>query len=638
MTSDIKEVLHEIENTFDIKTPKVEAGGRIITSLVAAGLLTFFPPSILRWDGTLHDPFQKVVITPRQEVALRPHAYLNRFLLIVSDIAALALASYGSVLAWKTNIKRDEEEFAPLLAETKQILLEERLSQLLEAKVPSSQPALKSAEAAPISDEVARVRAAIDQSIKEEMAAKGKKPDGTPLNPNAAPMEENTGTATVTAPAVQNATIPVPPTHPNPVVRAVTYAKDLANIADPLAEYRQIGENILNSLVATDKSILFPSGTGTGKTTTIQEVTRRLVLRYPTLTLYAITQKNDKIYGVEPENSQVFDPTLLREYIEDVQEPDPEQRRGIPLSNILFPLFEVYHIFDSRRRLPAEERQRLRETEPILLILDDWYSTYIQLDTLPKAAFDQIMSMIGQIVTVARDCGVRICFVTQTVNLASLGFADKGGASIRECLAVLSQGYIRIDPETGLEFGEKQTMWLAISNNSIVSKEHRPPIVESYNYLSENIARGLIKQPMIFLSSGSFPLIGLTPLLQTIPQPKLAVEKAITPEVVTEPPQPQVVNAQVIEEVVESSPTFMSPRTASVYEQFKADNPDHDPAQVYGLYKLSAAMMIDQILNMQNLNADKKAIIGSLWGAVPGGTKAWRIASAEYKKLLGLKT
>ncbi len=273
---------------------------------------------------------------------------------------------------------------------------------------------------------------------------------------------------------------------------------------DQFSEYRRIGQSIIKSMVVSDKSLLIASGTGTGKSTTEQYFLQQFVSRYPQSEIYALLNKNDDLFGVRRDRLVVFSPEALLEM------PSDKEERATLLKQLLAPLYTVYGIFLTRKQKPASERKRLKESQPIRLVLGDWYGTYQELQArLTKDELQGILSMIRQIITIGRDMGVGLVVDTQSANLDSLGLAND--ASIRHSLDIFSQGFIYY--QDGEEKGELQTIRLMFGNKSICSPEDREAIALVYNALADAIKGGKLKTPIIFTSVGSRPRLGIVPEL-----------------------------------------------------------------------------------------------------------------------------
>lgn len=277
---------------------------------------------------------------------------------------------------------------------------------------------------------------------------------------------------------------------------------------DLFSEFRRIGQSIIKSMVVSDKSILLTSGTGTGKTTTQTYYLQQFLSRYPQAQIYALLNKNDQLYGVKRDRSFVFDPAALD------QLPNDKEGRKALLEQVLTPLYTVYQIFLKRKQLPTSQRHQLQQTQPVRLILGDWYGTFQELlARLKPDELQSVLSMIRQIVTIGRDMGIALFCDTQSANLDSLGLAND--ASIRQSLDIFSQGFIF--SQDGEHKGDLQTIRLVFSNKTICPPDDREDIVSAYNHLTHAINQGELKTPIIFTSVGSKPRLGIVPDLSPSP-------------------------------------------------------------------------------------------------------------------------
>ncbi|MBW4596974.1 MAG: hypothetical protein KME46_29785 [Brasilonema angustatum HA4187-MV1] len=457
-------------------------------TIISLGLL-FFPPSALRWDGSIRSPFDKTSLSETEEVRLYPNAVLNRSIRIMSAVLGLSLAGYSGLLDHKhlstASIRRKKKE-------AKSIIEDERMN----AQIIEYIPAEKQIEAPPSK----QLTPAAQQAIALLMSAKRKEQAGREEDLEALAASKFKVTA-------KSANVDEGMKARNIAVnKAIEMVNNPVEGQDKWVNFRDIGRNILNGMRITEKSLLIASGTGTGKTTTELDLLEGLMNNYPNTTFYALLQKNDQLTGVKEENRQVFNNLLLTDYLNQ-GDSDEEEEPGIVLEHILRPLFQVYREFAHRKELPPEERDRLKETSPIRLVLGDWFATFQELKRLNKKDFGHVMSMIRQIITVGRDSGVALIVDSQSAALASLGLAED--ASIRESLDIYSQGFVRT--VGGREKGEVRTMLQVIGNNSLVSKEDRPGIMAAYLLLTNAIGDNSVTSPIIFTTVGSVPSIGIVP-------------------------------------------------------------------------------------------------------------------------------
>lgn len=280
-------------------------------------------------------------------------------------------------------------------------------------------------------------------------------------------------------------------------------------VSDKWTQYREIGEGIIRSMVVSDKSVLVASGTGTGKTTTENYYLRKFRERYPKCQIYALLNKNDQLYGIPEKNRFVFAPEKLNQLPTGK---GSDEERGRIVKDLLEPLFIVYGFYLIRKDLAEEEREELKVKEPIRLILADWYGTYQELQArLKETELQLILSMVRQIITIGRSCGIGLYVDTQSDKLDSLGLVND--ASIRLSLDIYSQGFIYY--EDGEEKGELQTIRLVFKNDSICSAEDRERIASAYSILCEGISRRELKTPIIFTTVGAKPRIGIVPKLSS---------------------------------------------------------------------------------------------------------------------------
>jgi hypothetical protein len=207
---------------------------------------------------------------------------------------------------------------------------------------------------------------------------------------------------------------------PNDKVEGQDSGQVLAEASGEFEEYRTIGKEIIKAMAGSNKSVLIAGATGTGKTTTENYFLKSFLQRYNGAEVYAWLNKNDygELYGLRRERLWIFDPNNI-----DTQ-----------------PLDDVYNIYLERKDLPKPQREQLRKTRPVRLILGDWYATYQELEaSLKDADLKKVLSKIRQIITVGRDSGVQLIVDTQSATLDSLGLAND--ASIRQSLDIFSMGF-----------------------------------------------------------------------------------------------------------------------------------------------------------------------------------------------------
>ena len=388
---------------------------------------------------------------------------------------------------------------------------------------------------------------------------------------------------------------------------------------DQFSEYRRIGQSIIKSMVVSDKSLLIASGTGTGKSTTEQYFLQQFVSRYPQSQIYALLNKNDDLFGVRRSRIVVFSPEALLDM------PSDKEARTALLKQLLAPLIAVYDIFLTRKQKPTSERQRLKESQPIRLVLGDWYGTYQELQArLTKDELQGILSMIRQIITIGRDMGVGLVVDTQSANLDSLGLAND--ASIRQSLDIFSQGFIYY--QDGEEKGELQTIRLMFANKSICSPEDREAIALVYNALADAIKDGFLKTPIIFTSVGSRPRLGIVPELTDA----LATKTNIDWNKVARHLDAQYLRSEF--GVIVPEPNEPNEPPSEPPKQHLDENQREKPERFTQL-NLTREQAKELIKQLRTAELNQTQIIESLWRCKKGGSESWKAAYAQFKRLIG---
>jgi len=257
------------------------------------------------------------------------------------------------------------------------------------------------------------------------------------------------------------------------------------------------GELILEEASATSLSTVFSSPPGTGKTVTLLSWLKRLLVKFPDSLVTVVAQKNDSFMGLSSIGAvSLFD--------------------GIDTSPIEQNINEIFEILQFRKSQDEEIRKQFK-TQPVWLILDDWFSIY-DVISKDKKLWSQLSSKISTIVTVGREFNVAIAVTTHSFNIASLGLAKD--SNIRSCLNIMSLGFISKD-----EYGRNQGGFDAINgilnNNSIISTEYREGLKIELERLI--MLSGVSQTPVLFTTMGHPPRMALLPNLceikqQVIPQ------------------------------------------------------------------------------------------------------------------------
>lgn len=572
-------------------------GVKATAALAISISLLIFPASALRWDGSIRSPLDRQPLTKIEQTRLYPNAIFNRTIRILSGGMGLGLALYAAMLDTKDlsniGLKRKKREAREILEDE---ILNANIIKILPAEEKPVEALPPGSNLSPIAQKALAMMYGnnVDKSEEnlEVLAAKFKTAPKQTVQSNEVMMKSrnvavNEAIAHVEAPQT------APANNEPPIDKYVKFA--------------EIGKNIINGMVITEKSILIASGTGTGKTTTEQYLLDGLIKHYPATTFYALLQKNDQLTGVREENREVFNNMALTEYINQGSAEDEEaETQRIFLQDILHPLFTVYAEFCRRKELPAVERERLKDEAPIRLILGDWFATYQELLRLSKKDFGHVMSMIRGIITVGRDSGMALIIDTQSGALASLGLAED--ASIRESLDIYSQGYVRW--VNGREKGEVRTMLQMINNNSMVSKEDREGITKAYLLLTNGINAGEVRAPIIFTTVGSVPGIGILP--------NLAHMTVRANEVVIETQKPSVQDLGIAPAVKENMQVITLQPTKTTYTRFN----------------LSQELARQQVSALLQSGQTQTQVIKYFWDANPGANKSYETAKAQLEELI----
>jgi len=250
-----------------------------------------------------------------------------------------------------------------------------------------------------------------------------------------------------------------------------------------------IGQRIVDELVSSKLSTLLAAPSGAGKSVTQAYWLTKLCQKFPEADVYVIARKNDSFNGLR-ERGRVF--------IYDPRDP----------LTALQALEIVHRIFMQRSRSLESEREQFR-TQPVRLILADWYSIHNDLSQChPKLWNTQVKTKLADIVTVAREFNCSLFADTQTFNLTSLGIAED--SNIRNNLNIISQGLTSVD-EDGLQQGGFSVLQSIIKNQYVLPDEDtRKVFIATCKRLISISNQQQI--PVIFSTAGSVKM-GLLPNL-----------------------------------------------------------------------------------------------------------------------------
>jgi hypothetical protein len=292
------------------------------------------------------------------------------------------------------------------------------------------------------------------------------------------------------------------------------------------------------------------------------------------------------------------------------------------LKQLLAPLYSVYGIFLTRKQKPTSERKRLKESQPIRLVLGDWYGTYQELQArLTKDELQGVLSMIRQIITIGRDMGVGLVVDTQSANLDSLGLAND--ASIRQSLDIFSQGFIYY--QDGEEKGELQTIRLMFGNKSICSPEDREAIALTYKALADAIKDGQLKTPIIFTSVGSRPRLGIVPELTD----GIATQTNVDWQDVARRLDAQYLRSEFGVIVPEPSEPSSEPLNQA------DDKASSQNTSRFTPLSLTREQVLELVKQLRTAQLNQTQIIERLWQVRKGGSVAWKEAYRQFREITG---
>ncbi len=252
------------------------------------------------------------------------------------------------------------------------------------------------------------------------------------------------------------------------------------------------GEQLLDDLAYSDKSMILAGSTGAGKSHTLSSWLRSLYdqarSKAQTASVWILGRKNDSFCGLrEAGKLTIFnsiDPTKAYKLIEDFHK------------NFLARLDNISEA--DRKHLP-----------PLRLILEDWSSIVLTLRKAYKALWAKIELMLLDIITVGRDYNVCLLVLAQSLNLEALGLV--GDANLRANMAIVAQGLL-VKTEDGKTKGDYLLVELSIKNQYIVSDNaQRQTLLAKVNEL---MPESEAKQIPIFFTTLGNGNVGLLPYIK----------------------------------------------------------------------------------------------------------------------------
>jgi hypothetical protein len=252
------------------------------------------------------------------------------------------------------------------------------------------------------------------------------------------------------------------------------------------------GEQLLDDLAYSDKSMILAGSTGAAKSHTLSSWLRSLYdqarSKAQTASVWILGRKNDSFCGLrEAGKLTIFnsiDPTKAYKLIENFHK------------NFLARLDNISEA--DRKYLP-----------PLRLILEDWSSIVLTLRKAYKALWAKIELMLLDIITVGRDYNVCLLVLGQSLNLEALGLV--GDANLRANMAIVAQGLL-VKTEDGKTKGDYLLVELSIKNQYIVSDNaQRATLLAKLNEL---MPESEAKQIPIFFTTLGNGNVGLLPYIK----------------------------------------------------------------------------------------------------------------------------
>jgi hypothetical protein len=252
------------------------------------------------------------------------------------------------------------------------------------------------------------------------------------------------------------------------------------------------GEQLLDDLAYSDKSMILAGSTGAGKSHTLSawldSVYSQARSKGQTASVWILGRKNDSFCGLrEAGKLTIFnsiDPTKAYKLIESFHK------------NFLARLENISE--DERKHLP-----------PLRLILEDWSSIVLTLRKAYKALWAKIELMLLDIITVGRDYNVCLLVLAQSLNLEALGLV--GDANLRANMAIVAQGLL-VKTADGKTKGDYLLVELSIKNQYIVSDNAQRAMLLAQ--LNELMAESEAKQIPVFFTTLGNGNVGLLPRIE----------------------------------------------------------------------------------------------------------------------------
>ncbi|MBE9122581.1 hypothetical protein IQ269_17690 [Tychonema sp. LEGE 07199] len=252
------------------------------------------------------------------------------------------------------------------------------------------------------------------------------------------------------------------------------------------------GEQLLDDLAYSDKSMILAGSTGAGKSHTLSawldSVYSQARSKGQTASVWILGRKNDSFCGLREAGKLTIFNSI-----------DPTKA---------YKLIENFHkIFLARlENISEDDRKHL---PPLRLILEDWSSIVLTLRKAYKALWAKIELMLLDIITVGRDYNVCLLVLAQSLNLEALGLV--GDANLRANMAIVAQGLL-VKTADGKTKGDYLLVELSIKNQYIVSDNAQRAMLLAQ--LNELMAESEAKQIPVFFTTLGNGNVGLLPRIE----------------------------------------------------------------------------------------------------------------------------
>ena len=252
------------------------------------------------------------------------------------------------------------------------------------------------------------------------------------------------------------------------------------------------GEQLLDDLAYSDKSMILAGSTGAGKSHTLSawldSVYSQARSKGQTASVWILERKNDSFCGLREAGKLTIFNSI-----------DPTKA---------YKLIENFHkIFLARlENISEDDRKHL---PPLRLILEDWSSIVLTLRKAYKALWAKIELMLLDIITVGRDYNVCLLVLAQSLNLEALGLV--GDANLRANMAIVAQGLL-VKTADGKTKGDYLLVELSIKNQYIVSDNAQRAMLLAQ--LNELMAESEAKQIPVFFTTLGNGNVGLLPRIE----------------------------------------------------------------------------------------------------------------------------